>query len=191
MDKKATILEALLELVAEQGIHATPMSTVAKRSQVAIGTIYHYFKDKEAIINALYIKKKIDFQKLISDNLNPEEQAQKQFEQMWEAIYKYYKTNEKIYLFTRQVDTSPIITEETRLEGQKYYREILDYFEQGQKEGLFTPMNTALIADLVHGQITNLIQWEMNMGTNVAPVERQKAMGMAWRGILMNQEPIK
>ena len=53
-DKREAILQATLELVAENGFHDAPCSLIALRAGVAAGTIYRYFESKEALIQELY-----------------------------------------------------------------------------------------------------------------------------------------
>lgn len=67
-DKKALILNATLELISEQGFHGTPVSQIAKRANVAVGTIYLYFPNKEDIINTLYIDIKTKLAQYILKN---------------------------------------------------------------------------------------------------------------------------
>jgi AcrR family transcriptional regulator len=52
--KKTAILEATLELIAEQGFHNTPISQIAEKARVGVGSIYRYFKDKDELIHALF-----------------------------------------------------------------------------------------------------------------------------------------
>ncbi|MGA2141294.1 MAG: TetR/AcrR family transcriptional regulator [Brevinematales bacterium] len=54
-DKKTAILNAALELFSEQGIHQTPVPQIAVRAGIGVGTIYRYFKNKEDLINSLYM----------------------------------------------------------------------------------------------------------------------------------------
>ena len=56
MDKKQRIIITMLELVVKQGVYATPMSQVAKEANVAVGTIYHYFNNKQEILEEIYKK---------------------------------------------------------------------------------------------------------------------------------------
>jgi AcrR family transcriptional regulator len=49
---KATILQAAREVFAEKGYAAARMSDIAKRADIAVGTIYLYFKNKEAMCSA-------------------------------------------------------------------------------------------------------------------------------------------
>lgn len=53
-DKRRAILDATLELVAENGFHGTAMSQVARRAGVSAGIVYHYFEGKDDLIEALY-----------------------------------------------------------------------------------------------------------------------------------------
>lgn len=41
------IIDAALEVIAENGYHASQVSKIAKRANVADGTIYLYFKIKK------------------------------------------------------------------------------------------------------------------------------------------------
>lgn len=47
--RRAAILEAALHVFAERGFEAARLDDVAKRAGVAKGTLYLYFKDKEAL----------------------------------------------------------------------------------------------------------------------------------------------
>lgn len=54
IDKRIAILEATLELIAEQGFHNTPISQIAEKAEIGIGTIYRYFQDKDELIHKLF-----------------------------------------------------------------------------------------------------------------------------------------
>ncbi len=53
-DKKSVIFRTTLELINQQGIQGTPISQISEKSNVAVGTIYRYFKSKDDLINQLY-----------------------------------------------------------------------------------------------------------------------------------------
>ncbi|MCK5033837.1 MAG: helix-turn-helix transcriptional regulator, partial [Calditrichia bacterium] len=52
-EKREAILKATLNLLVERGFHDTPTSLIAKEAGVATGTLFHHFKNKEELINAL------------------------------------------------------------------------------------------------------------------------------------------
>ena len=47
------ILSAAAELFGENGFHGSSMAELAKRARMSVGHIYHYFENKDAIIEAL------------------------------------------------------------------------------------------------------------------------------------------
>src|SRR6202451_4437811 len=52
----ANFLVAAAELFAEIGYEATTMTAIAERSGSGIGTLYHYFPDKQSMAFALFIQ---------------------------------------------------------------------------------------------------------------------------------------
>lgn len=54
IDKRTEIMTVAMELLAENGFHRVPMSMIAARANVAVGTIYLYFAGKDELINELF-----------------------------------------------------------------------------------------------------------------------------------------
>jgi AcrR family transcriptional regulator len=48
------LLEAAEEVAAQRGLEATSIAAIAERAGVAVGTLYNYFPDREALIAALF-----------------------------------------------------------------------------------------------------------------------------------------
>jgi AcrR family transcriptional regulator len=48
------ILDAAEELFAARGVHQTPLTAIAKRAGVAVGTLYNYHVDRDALVHALF-----------------------------------------------------------------------------------------------------------------------------------------
>jgi AcrR family transcriptional regulator len=51
---RAQILDAAEELIAARGLHSAALAQIAKRAGVAVGTLYNYFADRDAMIRALF-----------------------------------------------------------------------------------------------------------------------------------------
>ncbi|KGX89052.1 TetR/AcrR family transcriptional regulator [Pontibacillus litoralis] len=52
--KYKQIIDAAVEVIAENGYHASQVSKIAKKAGVADGTIYIYFKNKEDVLISLF-----------------------------------------------------------------------------------------------------------------------------------------
>ena len=51
VDKRNSLIQATIELVNNDGFHATPMSKIAKMVNVSPATIYLYFDNKQDLVN--------------------------------------------------------------------------------------------------------------------------------------------
>nr|WGD61540.1 TetR/AcrR family transcriptional regulator [Bacillus velezensis] len=59
--KYMQIIDAAVEVIAENGYHQSQVSKIAKQAGVADGTIYLYFKNKEDILISLFKEKMSQF----------------------------------------------------------------------------------------------------------------------------------
>ena len=184
MTKRERILGTMLEMVAKNGIQATPMSLIAKSAEVATGTIYHHFKSKEEILNAAYLEKKKDFQEIIEKSLKGETSVELRFKSMWMGIYEYYIQQPLVFRFTQQTSSTPIITKESREKGFSYYQGALDFFREGIDAGIFIEMNVVLMAELIHGNICTLVEMELNEEIEASAEILAGAIKFSWRAIL-------
>jgi len=53
-DRYKAILRAAIEVFAEKGFHRCRISDVARQAGVAYGLVYHYFHDKEALLETVF-----------------------------------------------------------------------------------------------------------------------------------------
>jgi AcrR family transcriptional regulator len=51
---RLAILDAAEELIARHGLHDAALVQIAKRAGVAVGTLYNYFTDRDALIRGLF-----------------------------------------------------------------------------------------------------------------------------------------
>jgi AcrR family transcriptional regulator len=51
---RVAILDAAEELIAKHGLHGAALIQIAKRAGVAVGTLYNYFTDRDALIRGLF-----------------------------------------------------------------------------------------------------------------------------------------
>jgi TetR/AcrR family transcriptional regulator len=54
--RKTHILDTARALLLEKGLNATSINQIAKRSELSVGAIYFYFKDKEELFAALQVE---------------------------------------------------------------------------------------------------------------------------------------
>ena len=52
-DKEQAIFEAALKIIKQKGFHKARMSDIAKEAGISYGLVYHYFKNKEDLFDAI------------------------------------------------------------------------------------------------------------------------------------------
>lgn len=58
---RVAILDAAEELIARHGLHDAALVQIARRAGVAVGTLYNYFTDRDALIRALFESRRATF----------------------------------------------------------------------------------------------------------------------------------
>lgn len=56
-DKRRLIVDSAIKVFAEKGYHATRISDIARDAEIAYGLVYHYFKNKEEILDTIFIER--------------------------------------------------------------------------------------------------------------------------------------
>lgn len=69
MDTRSKILDAALSLFVEQGYEATTMQTIREKAGVSNGSLFHFFRSKEALGAVLYQEGLLDYQAGLLDVL--------------------------------------------------------------------------------------------------------------------------
>jgi TetR/AcrR family transcriptional regulator, repressor of fatR-cypB operon len=106
-EKREAILQAALELVAENGLQHTPMSLISKRSRASAGIIYHYFESKEDLLETLYWRIKRDMTSAIVAVDDPRQPLAKRFQTLWLSIFRYCLAHPQEMAFLQQYECVP------------------------------------------------------------------------------------
>lgn len=110
VDRAALVRRAMVELVAERGIHGTSMSQVAERAGVATGTAYVHYESKEDLLIAAFVEAKRNLGEVAFEDLDQSVTPQESFDSLWRRIYRYLRGDPALARFLSQIDQSPLRT---------------------------------------------------------------------------------
>lgn len=159
MNKKEAILSAALQLLTERGIHATPMSAIAKAAGTGMGTIYNYFPNKELLINELYQSIKQQEKQLLVDLEQRAPKAVKlHLRASYYAMAGFFQQNPAYFQLLQQLQASPIITAESKALGYQAINSIQALLERGQTEALIKPFPEATLLEFVGGTLWSYLK---------------------------------
>lgn len=145
-----------LKLISEQGFYSTPMSQIAKKSGISMGSIYNQFENKEVLINELYKKIKIQFANHVLSKINAAESIEDQIKHMLSHIFYYYIEHRSGLNFIEQYENSPLITEETQKQLQPYLMQIFQKFEEGKQTNVISQLPTEVLIAMSFGAVSSL-----------------------------------
>ena len=177
------IFESTLKLVLERGFAGLKMADVAKEAGLATGTVYIYFKDKDDLINQLYLflkrRKTIMFLKGIDQN----EDFQTVIRKVWFAYLEVTQKNANESAFLEQYYRSPFLKSNVKEESQQLLKPIYDLLERGVKEGVIVSLHTELLLAQLVGPIHELIRAEHDGVIKIDQAIMESAFSIAIKGI--------
>lgn len=123
-DKHAAILDAAVRVIAERGLSATPTSAISKAAGVAEGTLFTYFKTKDALVNALYLEIKREMAETMMASFPRHAAIRHQLQHVWDRYVEWGAAQPAKKLVMAQLHTSAHITAESRSVGSAPFAEI-------------------------------------------------------------------
>lgn len=185
-DKRKVILNATLSLITTNGFHGTSMKLIADTSQIAAGTIYVYFSNKEEMIIALYQEIGEEINQIITRNHNNEVSFFQNFMTIWTAILKFYIADPRKPEFITQYAYSPYITSKQSENKSILLAPIQAIFEKAKKEKFIKNMPIPALIALSHSPITSLVRMAKYEQLQLADLEVKQYAKACWDAIKIN-----
>lgn len=182
-EKIRRIYDATIELVYENGLHATPMAKIAKLSKTSAGIIYHYFENKEALINALYKHVKKEVADAVYEEYLINEDFELWFSKIWRNYFNYLTQNPQKMSFIEQGSNSPVITDKTNAESEKYMAPITNFLIEGMNTKLIRQMDFYLIIYLINGSVISAAKLKLSGLLEMNEEQIIDAIRFCWQGI--------
>jgi len=118
-DKRRRILDAALRTFADRGYHGTAVPEVADTAGVGVGTLYRYFDNKDALVNAVYCDAKLRLRAALLDGLpaiDPYQLdvAERWFGELWTRLAAFARREPDAFRFLEMQDHVPYLTSESR-----------------------------------------------------------------------------
>ena len=156
-EKEQKILDTSLKLFVERGFHGTTTSEIAKSAGVATGTLFHYFKSKEELIDRLYVYTKESILEAAEGDYHDEKTFKDNVKSLWLnfvcfGIQEPYKFN-----FIMTFHCSPYVTTFSKERIENKFVDLLEVYRKGINNGEIKQIYDDLIIDYFWGNILNII----------------------------------
>lgn len=184
MEKKERIYQAALKLFNQKGFDKTPTSLISKEAGVATGTLFHYFKTKEDLINSLYLRCKEYMLERIIQGVEAERTYKSKMKRIYYNFLQWGMANQEEFLFFQQFSNSPYIRDLTRREGKSKLDNLLTLLKEGIEQEILRD-NDPDYLQLVITNFFNANLYYLLTNPHLATSEEflEDSFAMLWNGI--------
>jgi TetR/AcrR family transcriptional regulator, repressor of fatR-cypB operon len=161
-DKRSAIMQAAMELIAEQGFHGTPTSQIAQRAGTGVGTIYRYFKDKDELIDEIHKQVHALFTSTFTEFYDPQLPVRENYLRIFTALTHLFIANPFEMKFVEQYYNSPYGIAKKRAEEVECDRPLIAFFEQGKQQQVINELPFEILLGLSLGPLLFLVRDHQN-----------------------------
>lgn len=141
MPKKIKILEATERLLAKHGFEHLSIQLVAAEAQVATGTIYRYFTDKNDLLQQLRLHVMTHCAERLLTHVDLTQINKTQFTQLWQNAWSFTLNRDDKAINREQFDSLPYPNSEEQKQRECHiFAPIHTFFSQGVHQGIFKPL---------------------------------------------------
>ncbi|MBV9962766.1 MAG: TetR/AcrR family transcriptional regulator [Parafilimonas sp.] len=183
-DKKIDeIYKATLRLVKQKGLAGITMNEIAKEAKIATGTLYIYFKNKNELINALFMVCRNRSAAVYFKNYDASMPFKAGLKIIWRNLLNYRVKKFEEAVFVDQCFHSPFITETTRELTKKLFAPLFSLMESGKKQKLIKNTDTLLLLTFMAGSINETVKYAHYSNKKLSKEVVEQMFHMCWDGL--------
>ncbi|MCD4650751.1 MAG: TetR/AcrR family transcriptional regulator [Candidatus Cloacimonetes bacterium] len=173
--KRQAIIKAGIEIITEKGFHCTKISDIARKANVADGTVYLYFKSKDDLMiksfDYLMTAKLQSMKEMVRDIENPLERLQKFF-----ALHvKMFSSNPHIVRYiTIELYQCPEFSKEKEIRTMlhEHFNYIKQLYDEAIEQKLIKPINTKVLIHIIIGHTEQMLREWIHSDRSFSLAER-------------------
>jgi AcrR family transcriptional regulator len=160
---RAEILDAAEELISTRGLHGAALAQIARRAGVAVGTLYNYFADRDAMIRALFDSRRATLRPKLAAAVEnavhlPFEQRLRQYMRDALAVFDEHRRFVKVAIETEHVKLSPSTS------AAEWLAAIESIIQAGVAEKVIDAKRASLVAMVVQGAMKTVLLRRVSEG---------------------------
>ncbi len=189
-DKRAQILDAALAVFSRKGIFASRIADIASEAGIAYGLVYHYFRNKEEILNTIFEERWARVTELLEEAEEAGESCREQLEGAVEVFISSYRDRPQVVeLLLLEFSRMSKFLEPTHLEQiGRAFAVVTRILENAQKAGeIRSDVPASLLMLVFLGGIQLILQSEAFGGVRLpegfAARGAETVVDVFWEGV--------
>lgn len=186
--KRLQIIHIAARLFVQLGIQGTSMQLLAKKADMATGSLYNYFDNKETLIREIY-QHYVDEEKayfLVGYDVN-----QPLYDRLFHIISRslqFIFDNPDGFQFKKLYLHSPGFM--TDVQGRDYYADhpLEQIALEGQAQGIFKPLSLDELFYFTHAGATGYISWKLFSKASIEDADITHLVDLCWDTLCLHEK---
>lgn len=178
------VLETAFRLFTDKGFFSTSVHDISRESGVSIGSIYHYFKDKEGIAQAMFNSIVADLQANLDDIEARHQTAHDRCYAVIKMLFEMTEEKPQLMSFILNAKHREFLPNEKPMCSSLPFERMRNFVKAGMKTGELRLMDPMVCAASLYGGAIRLIHLRLD-GLIDKPVTEslQDVWSCAWRSV--------
>ena len=185
-NKRSSVMQAALELIAERGFHDAPMAMIIEKAGVASGTIYHHFENKDILITELYRDLEEKIYATLREGYPVERPLRERFFHLTRKLSQYLIANPHHFRYMAQYYHSPYGIDDRMygLSAKPGNQEIfIKLFEEGKVQQILKDLPVVVLFSLAFAPLISLIRAHILSFIDLDEALIERTMEACWDAI--------
>jgi AcrR family transcriptional regulator len=138
-EKRAHILEAATRVFASRGYHGARVSDIAREAGIAYGLVYHYFRNKDEILDTIFAERWGRFLEVVDGiAAGPQPAAEKLRQLAALILFAYRRRSDWVKVLVFEIQRTSRFSEPEQIEAVgRLFRGVARIIRMGQEAGEF------------------------------------------------------
>ncbi len=160
IERRESIIQAAIEVFGKSNFRDSSISEIAQRANIAEGTIYQYFKNKEDLFFSIPVEKTREFSRELELHLQGIKGAFNKISKLtWYYLYFFGSNPEYARTLMLEMRVSKNFVKTKAYDSFKLFTDqVLNILKEGQQEGVIrTDVNIYLLRQLILGILEHMV----------------------------------
>ncbi|MCA9875621.1 MAG: TetR/AcrR family transcriptional regulator [Ardenticatenaceae bacterium] len=184
-EKEAQLIEASIDLFAQEGFWNTPTARIAKHAGVATGTLFNYFESKDVLIDAVYRQLKQEWKTYLLAGYPQDGTLKERVEHIWFRHIDWGLHFPLRYSLMMQLKLSDLVSHEMQQSQEAELAFAYEMIVQGIAAGELIDTDPAYLGQIFYAQLEAAVSYATDHNLSGMPLTRHITQGFEifWQGV--------
>ena len=182
-DKLTDIRQATVAEVVEVGSSAASVNSIAKRAGLAVGTLYRYHANKDAVLRSVYLAIKSDIHRALMSAAEHKQTSEQKIRAMWFALLDYACQHPQDFLFTEVVVNAPLLSPQDVEQVNAMSEDLLMIMRAATADNTLRPGTVDAINTLLVAPAMQLARQTAVSESSLDMERAEEIFALCWRAV--------